>query len=285
MSRVTGYEAIIFDLDGTLYRGRSPIPGAIAALDRFREAARCLFLSNNGELQSRALVERLRDFGFDVAPGEVISSADHVLQQTSAYPSSTRILPLTSPHLAAALAEQGHQLVEDETAEIVVIGVDRELTRERMVSGLRAALNGAIMVATNEDPTYPGENGLRPAAGAYVGFFRGMGIEPAFLCGKPDEGAVRDALRLWQIAEPSNCLFVGDNLRTDIEAANRVGADSILVLSGVARRQDTVAATAKPSLIVESVAEIDVAVIAEGVGRTPTKDAPAGTWNPRKATA
>ena len=127
-----------------------------------------------------------------------------------------------------------------------------------MVNGLRAALNGALLVATNEDPTYPGEDGLRPAAGAYVGFFRGMGFEPVRFCGKPDELAVRTALALWGITDPSRCLFVGDNLRTDIAAANRIGADSILVLTGVSARSDIPASEAKPTAVLESVAALDV---------------------------
>lgn len=267
MRTCTGYEAVVFDLDGTLYRGRTAIPGAVKALARLRRSERCLFLSNNGELQSDVLVERLQTLGFEASPGEVISSADLVLQHTRGYPAPARILALTSPHLAEALSAQGHHLVEDETAEIIVIGVDRELTRDRMSSGLQAALNGAIIVATNEDPTYPGESGLRPAAGAYVGFFRGMGFEPTFLCGKPDRKAVLSALRQWGIVEPANCLFVGDNLRTDIEGASRVGAESALVLTGVSNRKDVVASGARPSLVLESVAELRVEALMEQLDR------------------
>ena len=132
-----------------------------------------------------------------------------------------------------------------------------------MVNGLRAVLNGAQLVATNEDPTYPGEDGLRPAAGAYVGFFRGMGFEPIRFCGKPDELAVRTALSQWGITDPSRCLFVGDNLRTDIAAASRIGADSVLVLSGVSAMSDIPASEAKPTAVLESVAALDVDLLKE----------------------
>jgi len=93
------------------------------------------------------------------------------------------------------------------------------------MSGLRACLHGAKIVATNEDPFYPGEDGLHPAAGAYVGFFRGMGFEPNRLCGKLDQWAVREALRLWKIDAPTKSLLVGDNLATDVKAAQGIGAD------------------------------------------------------------
>lgn len=251
------HDTVIFDLDGTLFRGRTAIPGAIDALKRLRKRVVCRFLSNNGERLGEALAERLRGFGFTVDPEEVISSADLVLKYVRDRGQPVRILALSSPELANALAAQGNVLVDDESADLIVVGVDRTLTRERMVNGLRAALNGAVLVATNEDPTYPGGDGLRPAAGAYVGFFRGMGFEPVHFCGKPDEWAVRTALAQWGISDASRCLFVGDNLRTDIAAANRIRADSALVLTGVSAKADIPASGKRPTIILESVAALD----------------------------
>ena len=67
------YDTIIYDLDGTLFRGRTAIPGEVAALNRMRERVACRFLSNNGERQAAALAERLHGLGFTVDPEEVIS--------------------------------------------------------------------------------------------------------------------------------------------------------------------------------------------------------------------
>jgi 4-nitrophenyl phosphatase len=253
-----GYDAVIFDLDGTLYRGRSVIPGAIEALDALRGSVACRFLSNNGERRSTALTQRLRDMGFSVEPEDVISSADLVVGYMSSRRRAERVLALCSDDLTHALADQGSILVSDASADVIVLGVDRQLTRERLVNGLRAALNGADIVATNEDPTYPREDGLRPAAGAYVGFFRGMGFEPVRFCGKPDRIAVRSALEQWGISHPSRCLFVGDNLRTDIAAANQLGANSILVLTGVSTRASTSGDEGTPTAVLPSVADLDV---------------------------
>jgi len=259
------YEAIVFDLDGTLYRGRVPLPGAADAVNRLREVVPCRYLSNNGEREGAELTQRLQDMGFIVEPGDVISSADLVLDAMCSYPRGTRVLALSSQQLAGALAARGYRLVQDGSADVVLVGVDRMLTRDRLVAGLRAMQNGADLVATNQDPTYPGEDGLRPAAGAYVGFFRGMGYEPVRFCGKPDEGAVRTAFGIWDIADPQRCLFVGDNRKTDIEAARRIGAESLLVLSGVsevqADREDTA-----PTRVLPSVAELNPESLRVGDG-------------------
>ncbi|MBU1048517.1 HAD-IIA family hydrolase [Candidatus Bipolaricaulota bacterium] len=266
-----GYEAVIFDLDGTLFRGKEVIAGAPEALAALAEHTACRFLSNNGERTSTDLAQRLRNFGFDVHEDDVASSADLVLKYARETARSARILALSSPELASALAAQGHMMVEDDSATLVLIGVDRTLTRERMVQGLRALLNGAALIATNEDPTYPAADGLRPAAGAYVGFFRGMGFEPERFCGKPDEKAVRMALESWGVVRPSRCLFVGDNLRTDIAAAARVGADSVLVLSGVSARSDISAIQDKPTAILESVSGVTRSYLDELASRRKTE--------------
>lgn len=261
------YEAVIFDLDGTLFRGRTAIPGAVDAVNRLREGVACRFLSNNGERRAATLADRLRSFGFTVEPHEIISSADIVIEYVAGCGRRKRILALTSDELAAGLASCGHEIVDSADADVVVIGVDRSLTRERMVRGLRAALQGAGLVATNEDPTYPAQDGLRPAAGAYVGFFRGMGFEPARLCGKPDPWAVLTALDRWEIGDPSSCLFVGDNLGTDIAAADAVGADSVLVLTGVSRAADIAISPAKPTATLTSVRALSwerILEVAEG---------------------
>ncbi len=250
------YDAIVLDLDGTLYRGEEPIPGAPEAVAALRGFAPCRFLSNNGECASATLTRRLKKLGFAVQEGEIRTSADLVLQRLLTEKPGARVLGLVSAELARMLSAHGFEVVEDSRVDVVAVGVDRELTRRRMVLGLEAMLGGAVLVATNEDPTYPGERGIRPAAGAYVGFFRGMGFEPTWRCGKPDVVAVESALGAWGLPRDGRYLFVGDNLHSDIAAAERLGAESVLVLSGVAREADLAAHVACPTVVVEDVVRL-----------------------------
>jgi len=248
-----GYDAILLDLDGTLYRGDEAIPGAPEAVEALRGWAPCRFLSNNGECTSSTIARRLGRLGFSVLAEEVRTSADLVLKRLLAEKVGARVLGLVSAELGRTLAEHGFEVVEESHVDVVAVGVDRELTRRRMVLGLEAMLAGAILVATNEDPTYPSQGGVRPAAGAYVGFFRGMGFEPAWVCGKPDRAAVERALSSWSLPIDGRYLFVGDNLHSDIAAAERWGADSALVLSGVAGRADVTESAARPTVVVDDV--------------------------------
>jgi len=247
------YETIIFDLDGTLFVGDKVIPGAPEAIAVLQEHFTCRFLSNNGERTGASLATRLNAMGFEVAAEELISSADLVVKFLEETQPGARVLVRASDELAQALKSSHFRIVEGGTADFVVIGVDRGLTRDKMVIALRSLLEGAQLVATNSDPTYPASDGQRPAAGAYVGIFRGMGYEPVRFCGKPDPRAVQSALRRWGIVDPSTCLFVGDNLRTDIAAARAVGADSALVLTGVSGSTDARADDLCPTYVVEDI--------------------------------
>ncbi len=83
-----------------------------------------------------------------------------------------------------------------------------------------------------------------------------MGHEPVTFCGKPELLAVKAALDRWQIADPSTCLFVGDNLHTDIAAAHTVGADSVIVLTGVCRPGDVAACDKCPTYVLDSICEL-----------------------------
>lgn len=247
------YETIVFDLDGTLFVGNRPIAGASEAIEELRHHFTCRFLSNNGERTGTLLADRLNAMGFDVAPEEIISSADLVVDFLGETKPGARVLVRGSDNLAHALASHNFCVVDSGAADFVVIGVDRDLTRHKMVAAFRSLHEGARLIATNADPTYPASDGERPAAGAYVGLFRGMGYEPMRFCGKPDLLAVRTTLRKWGIEDPATCLFVGDNLRTDIAAADVVGADSVLVLSGVATAADVARSDIAPTYVIQDI--------------------------------
>jgi 4-nitrophenyl phosphatase len=256
-------EAVVFDLDGTLFRGGEAIPGAAEAVRALQRRVRCRFLSNNGESMGRSLARRLGRLGFDVDEADVVSSADLVFERLISLKPGGRVLPLISEELAGRLSSEGFDLHQGASVDFVVVGVDRALTRQRLVHALHALMRGATLIATNEDPTYPNVDGLRPAAGAYVGFFRGMGFEPRWFCGKPDEQAVRSALDRWDVRSYAKTLFVGDNLRTDIAAADRIGARSALVLTGVSELGDVRMSEVKPTAVF-----VDVETLVDRLLRT-----------------
>ena len=250
------YSKLILDLDGTLYRGRNAIPGAIEAVQQLRKSCSILFLSNNGNHNTSRLGRRLLGLGFDVGPGEVVCSLDLIVVAVNELGAGLRILTLSTGDLDGALEESGHRIVRNAPADVVIAGVDWEFTYQRLTCALRALRGGAVLIGANADATYPTEEGPRPAAGVFVGAMRGMGFEPVRLCGKPDPWAMREAFRIRRFTADADCLLVGDRIDSDIHGAQAIGIDSALVLTGVTARAELEAAEAPPTYVLESIADL-----------------------------
>ncbi len=98
---------------------------------------------------------------------------------------------------------------------------------------------GAVWVAANLDTTLPTERGLVLGNGSMVAALRTATSREPLVAGKPAAPLMEDAMRRSKCVRP---LVVGDRLDTDIEGANNVGLDSLLVLTGVSTAVDVLRA-------------------------------------------
>ena len=272
MARMAGpvladYRAFLIDLDGVLVRGGEPLPGAAEALQRLKEIGRVVVFSNNSTRSRRKFAARLSALGFKIGPEEIVNSAYIVAQ---------RILRLAGPSEVYTIGEEGlreelelasHRLAPPEEAEFLVVGMDRQLSYEKLSQALRALLRGARFFATNADPTFPTPEGLLPGAGAVVGAIAGMGFPPEEVVGKPSKVAFAVAMETLEVESPKECLLIGDRLETDILGAARLGMDSVLVLTGVTSREDLEKGEIRPTWTAEGLAAL--IGIKPGQGRSP----------------
>ena len=102
-----------------------------------------------------------------------------------------------------------------------------------------AIRRGALFVATNRDPVYPGPDGqLMAGAGAMVAAIAAAAMrEPDLVVGKPEPRLFEAAAEVAGM-ELGDAVVIGDGITTDIRAANAVGARSVLMLTGVTTRDD-----------------------------------------------
>lgn len=256
-ARESRYSKLIFDLDGTLYRGRSALPSAVEVVKTLMTWAKLLFLSNNCGQSARSLTQRLRGLGFDVKETDVISSVTLAVEHISSLRRQASVFVVNSGELPLALEAAGHRVVSAQEAEFLVVGVDFDLTYDTLNQGLLALRNGARFVAMNADPVYPVSEVFLPAAGAFVGAFRGMGYEPDYFCGKPDRHAMEKALTLRGMKIGPDCLVVGDHLETDILGAKNIGVDSVLILTGVSKQEDIVKKGIHPTYVIDDLSELE----------------------------
>ncbi|MBP1934616.1 TIGR01457 family HAD-type hydrolase [Ammoniphilus resinae] len=232
------YKAYLIDLDGTMYRGNQVIKEAPAFIQSLRERnLPFLFLTNNSSLTPEQIAEKLNGMGVSCEPAEVyttsLAAAEYIRRVK---PEARRVFTIGETGLIQAL--QDNQLtVTEEEPEIVVVGIDRKISYEKLACASLAAQKGALFLSTNPDRAIPTERGLVPGNGAItMAISYASGVEPQFV-GKPEPLIVELALqKLGCSAE--EVLLVGDNLHTDIAAGVRANVDTLLVYTGITTKED-----------------------------------------------
>ena len=244
---------VIADLDGVVYRGETAIATAVEALARWREAGvPACYVTNNATRTPEAFAEKLTAMGVPTEPRGVITSP----VATAAYirerwPNGADVFVVGAPALAAAMEEVGCRVVTKGAAEVVVVGLDRSFTYEKLLMAAQAVLGGAVLIGTNADPQLPVEGTFEPGAGSILAAIATASRATPTVIGKPEPRMI--AMALERLGTPKgSTVMIGDQTSTDIVAGQRAGLRSILVTTGVP--VDTVTAT--PDRIVDSLLEL-----------------------------
>ena len=258
----TGFFGYIFDLDGTIYLGERAIPGAPETVRCLRQAGcRVTFVSNKPLEPRERYAEKLTRLGIPTDPADVLTSG-HVLGRWLAAESpGARVFVVGEPPLLAELAAFGLQITNgsqhSEEADFVVAAFDRTFDYGKLNVAFQAIRRGARLVATNADRTCPVEGGEIPDAAAVIGAIEGCtGKKVELVAGKPSPLIIEAGLARMGGLSPRQCLVVGDRLETDVVMAQRAGAVSALVLTGVTRREHLAQSPIQPDYVLESVADI-----------------------------
>jgi 4-nitrophenyl phosphatase len=248
---------LLCDLDGVIYRDQEPMPGAAETVAAWRAAGhRVLFATNNATRSRAEFVQRLIAVGVPATEADLATSAS----ATASYLRSLPTPPSTAYVVGAAALEAelraaGIRIVEDgEQPDCVVASLDRQFTYQKLARAQAAVFAGAALFATNRDPVFPGADRIWPGGGSIVAAVETACRREAVSIGKPGPLLYRTLLAS-SGADPARTIVVGDNLETDIPGAVEMGMPSILVLTGVSRREDIAAAAAKPTLVVETLPE------------------------------
>ena len=249
--------AYLMDMDGVLVRGTELIPGADEFIARLRERGLpFLVLTNNSIYTPRDLQARLQRLGLHVQPEELFTSALATAQFLRSQSPSGSAFVIGESGLTTALHDIGYVLT-DLQPEYVVLGETVAYSYQRLAQAVRLVAAGARFIATNPDPVGPSEGGLVPATGAVAALVaEATGVRPYFI-GKPNPLMMRAALRQLG-AHSETSVMIGDRMETDIRAGTEAGMRTILVLTGVTRREQVDHFPYRPSDIVESVAHIQV---------------------------
>ena len=245
------YEALLLDLDGTVFAGKEPTHGARETLDALDLPQ--IFVTNNASRRPNEVAAHLNSMGFSATDDQVVTSAQTAARLLSEHVEpGSRALVLGTDGLAQEVREVGVGVARsaDDRPAAVIQGFSPDTNWSTLSEAALAIRAGALWIATNTDATLPSERGLLVGNGSLVAAVaNATGAEP-LVAGKPAAPLMADAMKRSGV---TNSLVVGDRLDTDIQGAHSVGLDSALVLTGVSTPKDLLLAPPeqRPSHVID----------------------------------
>jgi glycerol-1-phosphatase len=248
------YDVALLDLDGTVYLAGAAIPGAAEALRKAAAAGmRLAYVTNNASRTPAAIAGLLTGFGVSATSQDVVTAAQAAARMLAErLPAGAAVLVVGATSLRMALRERGLRPVSTaaERPQAVVQGYAPNISYSLLEEGGLAVAAGALFVATNADRTLPTRRGIQPGNGAFIQVIATATGERPLVAGKPESPLQHESVLRTGAKHP---LVVGDRLDTDIEGANGVGLDSLLVLTGVTSAAEAILAppSQRPTYLAE----------------------------------
>ncbi len=246
---------VIFDLDGTILLGSTPIEGAVDAVKSLRtQGKRVLFLTNAASYSRRNLAIRLANIGFGTAPEETYGGAYLLAKYISRNHKGKRVYVIGEKGIFDEFADASVPVANEQgtDADIVAVGLDRQLTYEKMATAHNAIRRGALFITSNTDNTWPTERGTLPGTGAIVAALECSTGKRPYVVGKPNSYAF-EIMEKEHSLKKSEVLMVGDRVDTDIVFAKNAGIRSALV-----NNVGTITGAFKPDYLLGKISEFNL---------------------------
>ncbi|HEX2851542.1 MAG TPA: HAD-IIA family hydrolase [Acidimicrobiales bacterium] len=241
--------AWLLDLDGVVWLADDPIPGSADAIAELRSRGeRVVFLTNNSAATVAEYLAKLERVGVPAEAADLITSAQAAARLVA--PGET-VLVCAGPGVEEALRTRGAKPVDRGPADAVIVGWHRDFDYDRLTTAFEAVRNGARLIGTNDDATYPTPSGPIPGGGAILAAVAyASGVDPV-VAGKPYAPVVELIHEKVAGAE----VMVGDRPSTDGLVARRLGVPFALVLSGVTAA-DSPAIDPRPDRVAADLADL-----------------------------
>nr|WP_222131549.1 TIGR01458 family HAD-type hydrolase [Pseudonocardia sp. C8] len=246
---------LLVDIDGVLTVSWQPLDGATEAFAQLRAAGHPIKLVTNTTSRSRAwIADALRRGGFEVAEDDIVTApvatAAHVAQQ---YPDAG-VLLLNSGDIRDDLGDL--RLVDDEAPDVVVVGgAGPEFDYAALNRAFAHLQRGVPLIAMQRNLFWRTDDGLQLDSGAFVtGLEAAAGVR-AEVVGKPAESFFASALRLLGVTA-ADAVMVGDDVESDVLAAQRAGITGVLVRTGKFLPRTLEEASGTPDAVLDSFADL-----------------------------
>lgn len=248
---------ILCDLEGTLYSGDAPLPGAALLVPALRaRAIPFCFVTNTTSRSRRALVGRLAAMGIAVSPDEIVSApvAGAALLRARGH-------EVVAPFLAEPVLEDLEGLVlQGGTAapgkrppSAILLGDLGERWDYALLQEAYGYLrDGAELVTCSRDRVYRREERLVLDVGPFVAALEYASGATALLAGKPSPVMYDAAVARLGLSAGARArvLMLGDDMHSDIAGAQQAGLMAWAVETGKFSSPDAARAGITPDRII-----------------------------------
>ena len=251
------YDTFLLDLDGCVWVGDEPTPGAVEAVHALRAAGRRLaFVTNDARHSEDDFVRKLWRLGFQAAREEVVTVGG-ALQYVLAESEHATAFVIGSPSMHRHVADAGLRILNGsdlaDRADVVVISGHERFDYTELKGAVQAALRGADVWCTARDATFPMPDGPWPGTGSVVAAVETAAGVHARSVGKPEPEIFLTAL---DRVGNGRALVVGDRLDTDVAGARAAGLDGAVVLTGATTALMAREADPPPAFVASTLAEL-----------------------------
>ena len=246
------------DMDGTVYHGERPIPGAREFISRLREKGIPFrFITNNSSHPKSFYADRLKRMGFEVTDEHVLTSTIATIRFIRENRPGKSVYVLATPEVTEEIRSAGIPAPgEGEVPDIVLLTFDTTIEYGGLNDAYHYIQKGAELIATHPDDVCPTEDGYDVDIGPFIRLFESLTGREATVVGKPHR-LMLDMAALEMGIDSDRVVMVGDRLSTDIRMAVDAGITSVLVLSGETDEALLKASGMEPTFVRGSVADID----------------------------
>lgn len=243
------------DMDGVLILDGKCVPGADKFLGRLRERGTSfLIVTNNSLFTPRQLQHQLSLAKLEVEESQLWTSALAVAHYVHTQRPGGTAFVIGEESMHEALEDVGYQ-ESVVRPDYVILAETQAYSFDDFTRAIRLIEQGSHFIATNPEPTGPSLEGPLPGCGAMAALIERATTHRAYFVGKPNPVMIREGLSQLD-AHHDDTILIGDRMETDVLAGVEAGLDTILVLSGVAQRQDVAKFAFQPTRVIESVADI-----------------------------
>jgi NagD protein len=255
LDKIRAKKAFICDMDGVIYHGNKLLPGVPEFVQWLqKENKKFVFLTNSSERSPRELHQKLSRLGLDVSEDHFYTSALATGSFLRSHSPGGSAYVIGEAGLINAVYDAGLTM-NNISPDYVIVGESKNYTYETLTHAVNLVMNGAKLIGTNPDLTGPIEGGIAPATGALISPIEKATGCQAYFIGKPNPLMMRHALKKLG-AKREDTVIIGDRMDTDMVAGIESEIETVLVLTGVTRREELSRFAYQPRHILDGVFQI-----------------------------